>query len=442
MKMRTGTADEDIAKKFQVTRVTVERQHKRVRQAIIKDFVYEHVNYVRSREEMIDSNTQIGSSLFCADDPDCVILICDGTYIYVDKSRNYEFQKKTYTDQKKRNFVKIMMCVTCDGTIFAALGPFAANDNDAKILKSICENSNVFETLKEGDVFILDRGFRDCVNYLKEKHFQVKMPALLQKSKKKNQLSTIEANKSRLVTATRYVIETRNGHLKTIFKMFNKNWNPLHLKHLMDDVLICSAIINLYFEKLISNKGMEAEISARMLSRVNTENILSKVVVRVQFERHLKKFELFDDFDTLPMLNELDLIYIALGRYQIEQAESYCQEHMKDNDSRFVVFAFPDHLCREFLPSFFDNDRQPKLLMAQLKSRFISKKFHNTFLLIDERANGEDIVLSYYCECYNGARTVGCCSHVMCVIWFTLFKKNRNIPKPAAFLDNFFPTLG
>lgn len=438
MKMRTGLPDADIANLFHITRCTISRQLVKVRKAMKNDFVRYNLNQMMNREKLINSNTIIGRSLFCNDDPNKAVIICDGTYIYINKSTNYEFQKNTYTDQKKRNFVKVMMCVTCDGTIVQALGPYAASDNDAKILKSIFETTTAFENLKRGDVIILDRGFRDCVSFLEAKGFEVKMPSLLQRSQSKARLSTAEANTTRLVTATRYVVETRNGHLKTIFKIFNMVWNSYSLKYLKEDVNICTALINQYFKPVTSNKGIEIEIVDRMLNRLDTTNELAKVVSKQTFERNLKKFERFDNFDSLPQLTEMDLIYISLGRYQIEQAASYCQEHIKEHDC-FLIFVFPEQLSREFLSSYFEDiNCSPKLFLAQFKSRYISRKRHNTFVLIDQNGNGENSVLAYCCECYNGLRTVGCCSHVMCIIWFILYVKNRNIPTPASFLNNYF----
>lgn len=111
MKMRTGQPSEDIGRKFRLTRTTIDRQIARVREAMKKDFVYNHINYIRSREDLIQASTIMSRGLFCCDGIPRVMINCDATYIYVHKSRNYQFQKKTYNDQKKRNFVKIMMVV-------------------------------------------------------------------------------------------------------------------------------------------------------------------------------------------------------------------------------------------------------------------------------------------------------------------------------------------
>lgn len=285
MKMRTGLPSDDIGRFFSVTRVTVERQLSKVRAAMNSDFVFENVNYVRSRDELLASNTDMGRGIFRTVEEDKLPLVCDGTYIYVNKSSNHEFQKKTYTSKKKRNFLKIMMYVTCNGTIVYAFGPYPASQNDATILKSIFEETDASDHFQNQDVLLLDRGFRNCVQFVESKGLEGKMPALLQVSKDKKQLSTSEANKSRLVTALRFVVEARNGHLKTIFKIFNMVWGSLALKHLQDDIRICSALINLYFRAIESNKGFAEEISQRILNRLNTPNALSEIVDRLGLQK-------------------------------------------------------------------------------------------------------------------------------------------------------------
>lgn len=112
------------------------------------------------------------------------------------------------------------MCVAPNGYIVYALGPYKARDNDAKIMQKIDETTNAFHILQNNDILILDRGFRDCVEYFRTKGYKVLMPALVQRSDKKGQLSTTEANQTRLITATRFIVETRNGHMKTIWKIY------------------------------------------------------------------------------------------------------------------------------------------------------------------------------------------------------------------------------
>lgn len=336
----------------------------------------------------------------------------------------------------KKDFV--FQFVSCNGEIIFALGPYPAVQNDATILKSIFESTDALDMLQNNDVLILDRGFRDCVHFLRQKGMIVKMPHLIQKCDNKRQLSTIDANHSRLVTAIRFVVETRNGHLKTIFKIFDKTWNTLALKHLQEDVQICCALINCYFRKIESNKGIAEEIAQRMIDKLDTANDLARIVQLQSFQNQMKDVQLFENYEELPSLSAQQLYRISFGPYQIRQAASYCQEHMKAHQNRFEVFSMPENILRKFFSQFYDNGQSLILLYCSFKSRFISGKKHRTYILLDSNGTDENAVIQYCCSCYSGLRTVGCCSHIMCIIWFTLHIKSSDVPKPAAFMDNYF----
>lgn len=179
-------------------------------------------------------------------------------------------------------------------------------------------------------------------------------------------------------------------------------------------------------------------MAAMMLSRANDENEVFKITRKKEIQQRLKSCRPFTDFDSLPHLQSQHLVRISLGKYQIKQAQSYCSQHSKSKGGTFEMFSLPDELCRSQFASFYSEECKPVLLLAQLDSRYRNRKYHNTFILVNTIGHDEKTVLGYCCECYNGLRTVGCCSHVMTVIWFALFIKNRNIPNPAGFLDDFF----
>src|SRR5580765_290288 len=101
------------------------------------------------------------------------------------------------------------------------------------------------------------------------------MPALLQQGR--NQLTTEEANDSRLVTKTRWIVEARNGHIKTIFKFFQQIIPIPHLLNLGDFYRIAGAIINRY-RPVIEMQGANAELARQMLERAKTPNIVQALV--------------------------------------------------------------------------------------------------------------------------------------------------------------------
>lgn len=331
-----------------------------------------------------------------------------------------------------------MNITTCDGTIIFTIAPFPAVQNDATILQHLLDETVMFDNLLQGDILLLDRGFRDVVQAVERKGLVVKMPSLIQAGTgKKGQLLTKDANRSRLVTALRFVVETRNGHLKIIWKIFNTILSAYSQVHLSTDVEICYALINKYYGTFESNRGNAIEVANRMISKLDEENLVGNVVTTDRFQKHIKDFTPFNDFDELPQLSKRNLFFISLGEYSIKQAESYTQVHVKQNDNQFLVWACPEEVCRSSFPSFWEN-HEPALYITKLNSRFRSNKIHTTYVLIDCNGVDERAVLGYYCDCYNGWRTLGCCSHVMTLIAFLLVTKGKDIADPSGFLNNIF----
>ena len=114
-----------------------------------------------TRDDLIKNHTtEIAKTLFEAHEH--LFLICDGTYARHKKSSNNQFQKKTYSGQKKVPLCKPFTICTSDGHILDILGPYPANLNDAEILRILFQDPNVLcKLLNENDFVVLDRGFRD-----------------------------------------------------------------------------------------------------------------------------------------------------------------------------------------------------------------------------------------------------------------------------------------
>lgn len=74
-----------------------------------------------------------------------------------------------------------MKVVAVDGSILDEFGPFAANKNDAEILKTVFEETEIGKIFLPGDVILLDRGFRDCVKFLEKKKLSLKCQLSLKK---------------------------------------------------------------------------------------------------------------------------------------------------------------------------------------------------------------------------------------------------------------------
>ena len=68
------------------------------------------------------------------------------------------------------------------------------------MLRNILDKNadGIMDWLQEGDIFILDRGFRDTLNSLEDDRFETKSPSFLPKAEKR--LPTSDANQPSLVT--------------------------------------------------------------------------------------------------------------------------------------------------------------------------------------------------------------------------------------------------
>lgn len=134
IKMQTGDSDERLSQLLQVPRHTLERLMNNVRELLEQDFIPRNlgINHI-SCEQLLQQNLMTLNAIYNYNNQN-VILICDGTYVYTNKSSNYMFQKDTYSLNKYRNLLKPFLLVTCDGYIVDCLGPYKATTSDADII--------------------------------------------------------------------------------------------------------------------------------------------------------------------------------------------------------------------------------------------------------------------------------------------------------------------
>lgn len=448
MRLRKGLTFENIGNHFGLSRVTVSKSIDVVRKVLVSDFVPLHLGFQNlTRDHLIDNTTQAARILYTDGDSDKLITVWDATYIFCEKSGNYDFQKSTYNSQKKRNFVKPMMCVTTNGTIVDAIGPFEATVNDATIIKKIFEKDDgtIMSVIRPRDVFLVDRGFRDCVEYLRAKEIDVFMPCCVDKKTPNQPLSTEQANQSRRVTKGRFVVEARNGHLKTIWAIFSKTWSTGSLPYLMNDIHIGSALINRFTSKIVADKEDEEAIANGIMSKQNEPNTFASKIISDAFQKHVKEFVEIDSANfEFPELSLLDLKNIAKGSYQLKQSRSYIVRHINNNNERkFISYMLPSDsdTIGLFFGTIIDekNVSKPLITLTLLQSRHFNNKFRRVFILADAVNNSMSGIVGYYCDCMTGRRTAGCCSHIMTVLkYFGYTRRNENEKPIREYLDDYF----
>lgn len=140
IRFRKAATYEHIAKMFGVSSFKVRTYIKKTRAPLERDFVPMFLGFKNlSRDLLLQNTTESARILHGNRNPDTLITIWDGTYIYCDKSANQEFQKLTFSGQKNRNFLRPMVCTTTNGYIIDIFGPFEATKNDAKCMRSIID---------------------------------------------------------------------------------------------------------------------------------------------------------------------------------------------------------------------------------------------------------------------------------------------------------------
>ncbi|KAL7290360.1 hypothetical protein TKK_0016053 [Trichogramma kaykai] len=289
-KMRQGVSDEFLTTIFQCnSRRSTSLIIASVRQSLMQRFVPQSIGVnAITREQYVARHVTAFSNTLYNETPEVPvpILYVDGTYTYCHKSTNFRSLRQTFCRHKSQHLVKPALVVAPNGYILDIQGPYFSDapNNDAAMLARELENNEAFEQwLRPGDIFIVDRGYRDVVPILEERGIICKMPPLLEAGE--HQLSTEAANEARLITKTRWIVEARNGHLKTIFKYFRNRQHIHVLPNIGDFYRIAGAIIN-RFHPPIHMQSADVPLAQNMLHR---STLINYVQIRVEREGLLRR---------------------------------------------------------------------------------------------------------------------------------------------------------
>lgn len=423
-KLRTGNSNSLIAAILGLEREQqVSDFCKSVINSFEKDVLPFHFGLAAvSREHLVQHETSlITKKLFNISTQ--LALIFDGTYIRHEKSSNNEYQRKSYSGQKKLPLCKPFTVCTTNGYIVDMLGPFYANQNDAEIMRIAMQDPNGLQAfLKPGDICIVDRGFRDVKSYLEERGFSVLMPAL---KGKRSQLTTAESNASRHVTKVRWVVEAIHGIVGQKYRLLHQQMDNKLLPKVRSLCRIACFLNNTFGKRLNSDVGLCEEIVDRMSSEKSTENSLSVQVENQRWNRRKVLFKRLSATELLdfPEMTEKDLKILFTGSYQLSQAVSYLAELM-DEDNNINILSHKE---------------SNNILKFQVRSRHINSKTYRCYIDYTPNSIGYSGIKRYCCECANGNRTVGCCSHVAAIIYYLSHARYLSkIVRPAEILSRLF----
>lgn len=433
-KLRQGLSDEFLKVIFKYpSRQATSLVIGRVRELLMQRFVPENIGFGSiTREEYIQRHvTEFANELYNPE-PDIpkAIAYIDGTYSKIEKSSNYRVLRQSYCIHKGYHLVKPALIVAPDGFILDIQGPYFSDsrNNDAQMLRNEFERdiNGIRAWFQKGDILIVDRGYRDATELLERLGIRYHMPALLQP--RKRQFPTAETNSSRLVTKTRWIVEARNGHIKTIFHFFYGTIPTAHVVHLGDFYRIAGALINRYHEPLLM-QGADVQLAREMMEKARDVNVVkARVEIDNLHSRNARWIKLnqyhVPDFPRLTLNYLRDL---TVGVYQVNLAPSYVQDKLQREEME--VFEFDE--LRE----------DPFILRFRIFSRYRNATKYQLWIVYalnnEYEDNPDDPIVGYYCTCKSGARTLGSCAHIASVLWFLGYARHeQNIRYPSMSLFN------
>ena len=112
--------------------------------------------------------------------------------------------------------MKPVLITTATGYIVSCIGPYFADykNNDAEIMKHIIykNKENIVQWLERAVILVIDRGFRDALDYLHLRGYQTYILSFLANGTK--QFTAETADQTRIVTKAGWDIESINGRIK------------------------------------------------------------------------------------------------------------------------------------------------------------------------------------------------------------------------------------
>uniref|UniRef100_A0A1E1WJE0 SWIM-type domain-containing protein n=1 Tax=Pectinophora gossypiella TaxID=13191 RepID=A0A1E1WJE0_PECGO len=208
------------------------------------------------------------------------------------------------------------------------------------------------------------------------------------------------------------------------------------MPHLKEEVRIACALINA-FGKRVTDHPLVNEIINDIYLKHDAPNYLCEFVIQNNLNQRRAAFQAINSsegFQQFPILSYEDLLIMSLGPYQVTQARSYYGEHLKENGT-FFIEVYEDFEVDYNLNQYNIVVCDPWLTRAKILSRHQSNRIYFVYILLNNSLKNRNKLVGHYCSCIVGKRTLGCCAHVMCIVWYMGWARHQEIQPPAAFLD-------
>lgn len=162
-------------------------------------------------------------------------------------------------------------------------------------------------------------------------------------------------------------------------------------------------------------EGADAELALTLLARSQEVNIVQTRVEAENLQRRRRAEWIRLDHNQLIDFPELTfeyLQYLTLGTYQLLLASSYIQDTLLREEN---VFQVDVHAV------------EPGFIRFRLYSLFRNNTIHQQWIAYvtgnDNDDEEENSIISYYCACRTGARTLSTCAHIASILWYLGFAR-------------------
>ena len=127
-KMRLGLSNRVLSTIFRIKdNQAVSRIIHQVTEALMTNFVPKHIGFRHvSRHTVLEQHQTLKANTLLTNNNQQVVVVMDGTYLYLQKSANNELQRRTYSTHKHRHLVKPMIITTTVRPFVCLLGQDSA----------------------------------------------------------------------------------------------------------------------------------------------------------------------------------------------------------------------------------------------------------------------------------------------------------------------------
>ncbi len=178
-------------------------------------------------------------------------------------------------------------------------------------------------------------GFRDAVATLQNNSLNPKIPTC-RKVGDKGQLTTLEANESRLVTKCRFIVEKRMGDIKKYNALFDRR--NTEVGHLQIDYRNVCAMLNFLHNPCHADVHRDpAKIAQKMREKFQIQTNDLTNLFKIQFDTNAVPLVNLAEIIDFPKLSKDEMIEnIFFGTFYIKQSQMYMSDLIKVGKASYI----------------------------------------------------------------------------------------------------------